>query len=100
MGFILVGNPFLREKEFNREQWIAGDSRIRGQMVNDLVEKKLLEGKSREEVTALLGTADVSNDVLIYTVDTGTRFLSDPWLYAFKIYFNSNDTVEYYFIID
>ena len=69
-------------------------------MVYDFIEKKLLEDKLRKEVFELLGPGRGSNGVLIYTVDTGTRFLSKQWLYAFIIYFSSNDKVEHYFITD
>jgi hypothetical protein len=81
-------DPFFHRRSFAAERWTAGDMRARGQMVQDLMTKKLLEGKTRSEVVALLGTADqVSTNSVEYRVDVGKKFLGGRWNYRLVVQF-------------
>ena len=89
VGFYLSPkDPFFHRRSFAAEQWAAGDMRVRGQMVQDLVTKKLLEDKTRSEVEALLGRADQAyTNSVEYRVDVGTRFLVSRWYYRLVVHF-------------
>lgn len=45
-------------KPFNSQEWIRGTPSARGQMVQDLSDRKMLINKSKTEVEALLGKPD------------------------------------------
>jgi hypothetical protein len=53
----LVRSPFREysEKPFSATEWLAGDSVERGRMYSDLFSSRTLDGKSRDEIAALLG---------------------------------------------
>jgi hypothetical protein len=81
-------DPFFHRRSFAAEQWAVGDMRARGQMVQDLMTRKLLDGKTRPEVETLLGKADqASTNSLEYRVDVGTRFLGSRWNYRLVLHF-------------
>ena len=48
------------EERFDTEQWISQPS-MRYKMVDEIIENKLLIGKSKEEVTVLLGSPNSSS---------------------------------------
>ena len=87
---ILYGSFLLsacsNNKPFNSEAWLKGDRRVRGQMTHSLKDGRILEGKSRPEVIAMLGKPDGEySEVLIYQVDLGHKFGSSPWLYQLNV---------------
>jgi hypothetical protein len=88
IGFLIIGIPLLKEKDFDVELWIRGDEKVRGKMVRDLIKKRTLDGRTKDEVIDLLGPPAVSDGVLIYTIEKEHSFLSIYWPYALKIYFN------------
>ena len=45
-------------KHFDSSEWKAGDPSARGAMAQDLMDRKLLIGKSRTDIEALLGKPD------------------------------------------
>lgn len=45
-------------RQFNSDGWKAGNPSIRGGMAKDLMARKLLTGKSRADIEALLGKPD------------------------------------------
>ena len=86
--YVSPKDPFFHGRSFAAEQWAAGDMRARGQMVQDLVTRKLLEGKTRAEVESLLGAADqASTNSVEYRVDVGTRFVGSRWNYRLVVHF-------------
>jgi hypothetical protein len=94
-------DPFFVKKEFNQSKWISGDERTRGEMVHDLVGKKILDGKTKPEVIEMLGKGYEGKDgSLFYVVDTGQRFVFDKWLYRLIIFFDSDGKVTNYGTLD
>lgn len=61
-------------RPFDSEQWKAGNASIRGSMVDDTLSKKLLIGKTKAEISELLGKAEHSSkDWVGYDVVTNSR---------------------------
>lgn len=85
--FFFWGWPLLDRTEFEHAAWLRGDVRDRGRMVEDLVDRKLLDGKSMEEVMDFLGSPDAVRDdgMIEYTVDTGTKFWFETWYHRLSI---------------
>ena len=83
---------------FDPEIWKHGNHRQRGKMVRELIRSEILVGKTKEEVTDLLGPPDSGAEEtqdLFYIVDLGYRFGSKPWTYQFHVKFSSeHDVVE------
>jgi hypothetical protein len=83
---------FISTKSFDHEIWRKADAQQRGKMVRELQSSEILIGLTRDEVLNLLGPSENSlrmeQSVLIYAVDVGTRFGSDPWKYTFVIQFD------------
>jgi len=91
-----IVNPIMRSKEFNSKDWIQNiDSRYR--MVNDLAENNILQGKTKEEIIALLGTEYTTD---CWTINTICYISPDPDNYAaldhyeFVIFLNEENIVE------
>jgi hypothetical protein len=84
-----------------QQDWLQGGIRVRGQMVHDLVDRKLLDGKEQSQVVALLGAPDQSSTGSIsYTVDIGHKFGSDPWTYELSIRMDDSGRVKDYWLHD
>lgn len=90
LAYLSVQDPFFQKIPFDADIWREGNERVRGEMVDDLRNKGILIGKSRQEVIALLGASENSGDGLSYTVDIGYRFGFSPWNYQFLIIFDNN----------
>lgn len=90
---------------FNSAAWKNGDRYLRGRMVDDLLRDSLLIGKTRKEVTDLLGSVgeNASDSAWTYYTnngDTGPLGLGGPWMFALQIDFDSASglvkSVRYY----
>jgi hypothetical protein len=83
-------------RTFSASEWHTADSLLRGQMVNDLISSRVLVGKSRSEVTELLGPANNDWDLVwnYSQIDVGQRFFGRPWYYHMRVRFNQNGIVE------
>lgn len=57
--FLLNGCSLGHDK-FDSEKWKVADASARAPMVNDLIERKLVIGKTKDEVVELLGLPDKS----------------------------------------
>jgi len=78
-----------RDRPFAREAWLQADLRTRGTMVDDLIQRRLLEGKTRAQVEELLGAPDRASELKVeYDVDIGHTFVSGPWLYDLRVKFD------------
>jgi len=53
----LIKNPYrdYAEKPFSSSEWLTGDAVERGRMYSDLFSNRALDGKSKDDVTKLLG---------------------------------------------
>ena len=93
--YFATSDPSFRRKPFAAKKWQEGNARDRGEMVEDLLAKDLLNGKSEEQVLALLGSADhgtrrTKDFDLCYEVDVGMRFGFRPWWYVLCVCFDSS----------
>jgi len=82
-------------KPFVANQWRAGDSRQRARMVADLQRRRVLAGKTREEVVEMLGTPDAESPRTVeYTfiygklVDDSLGLPFSGWPYRLQIGFD------------
>jgi hypothetical protein len=78
MGLLLVTVVFSScdtpSRKFDSGEWNAGDATTRGAMAQDLMDRKLLIGKSKVDVEGLLGKPDYQDtDALDYKVVTIAR---------------------------
>jgi hypothetical protein len=79
--------------DFNKEKWFA-DKEIRYQMRDDLVNSKILENKSKKEVTDLLGLPDFGTDTTnIWDYDLGTSGAGFGWQFNSLIVTFDNERV-------
>ena len=90
---LLVGAAYVYFTDFSYERqpfvaesWRGGNSKLRGTMIPDLLDKNVLIGRSMAEATALLGPPDGARDpygrgahYITYEVYTGKKFGSRPW---------------------
>jgi len=61
-------------RKFESLEWKSGNASVRGAMAQDIVDSRLLDGKSRIEVEGLLGKADYQQtDSCGYKVNTIAR---------------------------
>jgi outer membrane protein assembly factor BamE (lipoprotein component of BamABCDE complex) len=60
--------------KFDSQKWKVGSFSSRGEMAQDLIERKVLEGKSKTEVENLIGKPDEQgSDIYHYQVITLSR---------------------------
>lgn len=60
---------------FEHHAWKSGDHELRGKMAHDLLEKKILIGKTREEVIDMLGSPDEETSHFVaYFMNFGDYF--------------------------
>ena len=84
--WLLLFADFTGDRPFEAAQWREADLRVRGAMVDDLIDRKLLIGASREDVLELLGPSlDSYDENLRYSIDIGHRWGVDPWLYGLHV---------------
>tara|TARA_R110002111_G_scaffold221743_2_gene283929 strand:- start:369 stop:686 length:318 start_codon:yes stop_codon:yes gene_type:complete len=70
--FLLSCGNNNKAEKFNKEKWISGTQIERGNMSTDLVESKILIGKTKSEILDLLGNPkDSTNTNFHYLVDFG-----------------------------
>jgi len=99
--FISPRAPFFWSTEFVQTEWLKGDDRVRGEMVHDLVQRKLFDDRSRAEIAELLGEPDGSGPTwMSYSVDIGEKFFDGPWGYTLTIYFDESGRFEKYHLMD
>jgi hypothetical protein len=86
-------NKQTERLKFNSEEWLQGDIRTRGKMIDNIVEDSILIGKSKSEVLVLLGDQGDTTGNLSYPVDigltTGPFSLGGIWLFYFNIHFDT-----------
>jgi hypothetical protein len=84
----------MKPISFDRELWLAGDWKVRGSMVDQLMDDSLLIGKSRSELCYLL-ECDSEDSIgnLSYPVDIGLKTgpfgLGGIWLFSLNVHFDS-----------
>ncbi len=80
---------------FNRKEWLNGNERIRGKMIDNIINDSILIGKSKIEVLNLLGDQGDTVGNLSYQVDLGLKSgimgFGGAWLFNLNIHF---DTIQ------
>ena len=61
-GFNRIGRSY-EPIPFNSQKWRDGDAQIRGTMFIDLFKKRIINGKTKDEILALLGEPDKKSTV-------------------------------------
>jgi hypothetical protein len=101
--FIAMGcnhNKQIEKLEFNSNEWLNGDIRSRGKMVDNIIEDSILIGKSKSEVLALLGSQGDTTGNFSYPVDIGLTLgpfgLGGIWPFDLNIHFDTltNKVIE------
>lgn len=83
---ILIG---CNSSEFNSDKWKQGDKRQRGKMSTYLIENQIIDNKSKNEVTELLGNPDSkSGNCISYDLDLGGISKQVNWTYFLEICFD------------
>lgn len=84
------------ERAFNSKEWIVGDRRVRGAMVDRLEQKGLLLGRDKSAVISMLGLPDdpdTTGCTFEYAVDIGLRTgpigLGGTWPFHMAVHFDS-----------
>jgi hypothetical protein len=98
----------FRPQLFVAEGWRAGDAKLRGTMLDDLLRKDILRSRSAQEVIALLGPPDSTNDpyfhgdhYLTYQVFTRKRLGTTPWPHYLHCVLSSPDgSVQRIYVAD
>lgn len=79
--------------KFDPVQWANGDIRVRGKMVDNIIDDSLLIGKTKKQVIDLLGEQGDPSGNFSYTVDlglkTGPMGLGGKWLFSLNIHFDT-----------
>ncbi len=94
--FIFSCSANNSEKEsikFNREEWLNGDIRTRGKMVDHIIKDSVLIGKTKIEILYLLGDQGDTTENFSYPVDiglkTGPLGLGGTWVFEMTILFDT-----------
>ena len=81
--------------KFNKAQWLQGDWKTRGKMVNNIIDDSLLIGINKTQVIELLGTPTASDTIghLSYVVDIGLTVgpigMREVWLFYLGVQFDT-----------
>ncbi len=85
---------------FDSAAWLKGDARARGRMSEDLVNSKVLLGRSLAEARRLLGAPETDwGRVVQYQIDLGWAF-KDPKHYGLQLHLDEEGNVREVRIVD
>ena len=94
--FVGCGN----NKPFSPTVWRNANARERGRMSQDLVDTKLLVGRTIEQAKEILGEPEKDwGSVIQYDIDLGWP-LKDPKHYGLQVHLDENRTVREVRIVD
>jgi outer membrane protein assembly factor BamE (lipoprotein component of BamABCDE complex) len=80
---------------FNSNVWLTGDWKVRGNMVDSIINDSILIGQSKTDVLKLLGspTASDTTNPFVYVVDTGLKTgpfgLGGTWLFYLTVQYDT-----------
>ncbi len=98
------GNDEAREappRVFESQAWKNGDWKVRSQMAHDLVDRRLLIGKSRMQVESLLGKPDQEGGAsFAYFIDPGPSGSLGPPYYIHVEFDQAGKTAKDAWITD
>jgi hypothetical protein len=74
---------------FEQAQWLRGDERVRGTMVDDLIDSGLLKGMDSREVLEYLGPPlNIDAESTTYEVDIEDIFMDEPERLIMVVFFD------------
>lgn len=93
VGFIGIAGlwhwtfPPYERLNFDREGWLAANENMRGKMVDDLIEKRILDGMSRVQLIDFLGMPQHSEKESIeyWLASTGQRYGTRSLRISFRV---------------
>lgn len=91
------------QQQFDTTVWKQGDTKVRGEMAQDLVSKKkiLLVNKTKSHIKDMLGPPDsIMARSWEYTVDLGQDYLGASWMYRVKVIFSEQEKVTDAMLLD
>lgn len=104
--FVLVAALILamtacgNNRPFDSTAWLKSDARARGRMSENLVNSKILIGKTIEEAKQVLGAPDKTYPTALqYRIDLGWAF-KDPSRYGLQVHFDEKGLVREVKIVD
>ena len=87
--FILSCNKKVKQIKFDKELWQKGNWKIRGSMIDNIIDDSIFIGKNRNQIIEILGIDDNSRDSIppfSYIVDFGKKIgflgLGGAWLFT------------------
>ncbi len=86
--FIIISFIYLSwflyepEREFDRKRWVS-DPALRYEMKEDIVDNRLLEGKSKKQIIELIGRPDNSDSLNVWNYDLGSSSAGLGWQYNY-----------------
>ena len=96
IALLLIG---CDSTHFESKDWIEGDYLQRGKMMDDLLQRGILEGKTRDEVLTLLGTPVTEMEGCLTYLYADDKVIY--WTYRFDICFDDKSgTFKKHFITD
>ena len=99
-GILLLLPACGNNKSFDSAAWLKANARDRGRMSQDLVDRKLLVGKSVEQAKQALGEPQKDwGSVVQYDIDLGWLF-KDPRHYGLQVHFEADQRVSEVRIVD
>ena len=99
-GTVLLLPACGNNKRFDSVAWLKADARERGRMSQDLVDRKLLVGRSIEQAKLALGEPQKDwGRVVQYDINLGWLF-KDPKHYGLQVHFDTDRTVREVKIVD
>jgi len=100
MGLVLVATACGNNRPFDSAAWLKADARARGRMSENLVNSKILIGKTSEEAKQVLGQPDFTYPTALqYKIDLGWAF-KDPNTYGLQVHFDDRRLVREVKIVD
>jgi hypothetical protein len=100
MSLVFLPSACGNNRKFDSTAWLQNDARTRGRMSQDLVDSKLLIGKTVEEAKRVLGQPDYSYPTALqYHIDLGWAF-KDPKHYGLQVHFDEKRLVREVKIVD
>ena len=105
ISLLLLASTFLttacgNNHRFDSAVWMKSDARARGRMSQDLVDRKVLLGKSVDEAKAVLGQPDFTYpSALQYKIDLGWAF-KESHRYGLQVHLDEKRFVREVKIVD
>lgn len=73
---------------FDSKKWLSGDDSVRGSMVQDIKDRRLLEGKTKGEVEQLLGKPDFKLNEWVWAYEVVTISRCHFWTCGMELGFD------------